>query len=228
MFITIPLQQTLTLIMSAMSMSKMKINIEYSNLKIRCLKTYCIKLCNLHCQCTGNLCERLCKSNPWGIPEKKSFCYAHCCAVELRNITEIPEIVDIPHGNVRLIIKLTDIHIIKDDSLKNDWSHIYLTHSIITTIEPNAFKIFTKLHQLHLNNNLISYIHHGTFSGSDNLFEIYMYNNRLTTVYSFSGLKALSSLTLFSNRISSSIFCTTFQNSKNEDITKSNIDIAKD
>ena len=52
-------------------------------------------------QCT----EKLCKSNPWGIPEKKSFCYAHCCAAELRIITEIPEIVDIPHGNVRLIIK---------------------------------------------------------------------------------------------------------------------------
>ena len=55
-----------------------------------------------------------------------------------------------------------------------------------------------------------------------------IYNNRLTTVYSFSCLKTLSSLTLFSNRISSSTFCTTFQNSKNEDITKSNIDIAKD
>ena len=125
-------------------------------------------------------------------------------------------------------MKHTDIHIIKDDSLKNNWSKIYLTHSRITTIEPNAFRNFTKLQKLHLNNNLISYIHHGTFSGADNLFEICMYNNRLTTVYSFSGLKTLSSLTLFSNRISSSTFCTTFQNSKNEDITKSNIDVAKD
>ena len=89
------------------------------------------------------------------------------------------------------------------------------------------FKNLTKLHKLHLNNNLISYIHHGTFSGSDNLFEICMYNNRLITVYSFSGLKTLSSLTLFSNRISSSTFCTNFQSSKNENITKSNIDIDK-
>ena len=156
--------------MAVMSMSNMNIDIKDPNLKIRCLVTYCNKLCTQHCQCTGHLCEILCKSNPWGIPEKKPFCYAHCCAVELRNITAIPEIVDIPHGNVRLVIKYTDIEIIKDDSLKNNWSQISVTYSKITIIEPNAFKNFTKLEELYLNNNLISYIHHGTFSGSDNLY----------------------------------------------------------
>ena len=65
-----------------------------------------------------------CNRNPWGIVEKKSFCYAQCCAAELRNITEIPEY----------------IQILKAGSLKNDWEHIYLTHSKITTIESNTFK----------------------------------------------------------------------------------------
>ena len=214
--------------MAVMSMSNMNIDIKDSNLKIRCLATYCNKLCTQHCQCTGHLCEILCKSNPWGIPEKKPFCYAHCCAVELRNITAIPEIVDIPNGNVRLVIKYTDIEIIKDDSLKNNWSEISLTYSKITIIEPNAFKNLTKLEKLYLNNNLISYIHHGTFAGSDNLFDICIHNNMLITVYSFSGIKTLSSLTLFSNRISSGTFCTSRQSFKNENITKTDFDIARD
>ena len=196
-FITTLIQQTLALI-GIMPMNQMKI---YYNSKIRCLKTVCIELCNLQCPCTGYLCKILSKSNLWGIPEQKSFCYGHCCAAGLRNIIDIHEIVDILHGKVRLVMKYTDIQIIKDDSLKNNWSEIYLTHSNISTIEPNAFKNFTKLEKLHLSNNLISYIHHGTFSGSDNLFQICMHNNRLTAVYSFSGLKSLSSLILFSNKV---------------------------
>ena len=192
-------------------------------MKIICKKTFCNRLCRLDCPCTGEFCDSLCKRNPWGVFEKKSFCYAHCCAVELRNIAEIPEIVNIPHGNVRLVIKYTDIQILKAGSLKNDWEQIYLTHSKITTIESNTFRGLAKLERLYLYNNLISHIQYGAFTNLENLFMLCMYENRLTTLNSVSELKNLKSLTLFSNRISSNTLCSVL-----EDQTVSNMKIAQD
>ena len=177
-------------------------------MKIICKRTTCIELCQLYCPCAGQLCDSLCSKNPWGSFEKKSFCYADFCAAELRNITEIPEIVDIPLGNIRLVVKYTDIHILKSGSLKNDWEQIYLTHSKITTIESNIFIGLTRLKRLYLYNNLISHIHSGAFKNLENLFILCMYENGITTLYSFGGLKSPISLTLFSNRISSNTFFT--------------------
>ena len=177
------------------------------NMKIICRKAFWNNLCKLYCPCSGQFCDSLCSRNPWGIFEQKSFCYADCCAAELRNITEIPEIVDIPLGNVRLVVQYTDIHILKSGSLKNDWEQIYLTHSKLTTIESNTFRGLTKLKRLYLYNNLISHIHPEAFKNLENLFILCMYENRITTLYSFGGLESPISLTLFSNRISSSTFC---------------------
>ena len=85
--------------------------------------------------------------------------------MKLRNITEVPEIVNIPYGEVILLIQDTDIQIIRDYSLKitYNWEEIEITFCKIATIQPNAFKGFTKLKKLHLNDNLISHFYHRTF-----------------------------------------------------------------
>ena len=102
--------------------------------KIKCANESCEKLC---CPCTGDTCQNLCRSNSFKYLVKRSLCYKICCAVELRNITEVPEIVNIPHGEVILLIQDTDIQIIRDYSLKitYNWEEIEITFCKITTIQ---------------------------------------------------------------------------------------------
>ena len=164
--------------------------------KIKCANESCEKMC---CPCTGSICQNLCRSNSFKYLFKRSLCYKTCCAVELRNITEMPEIVNMPHGEVILLIQDTDIQIIRDYSLKitYNWEEIEITFCKITTIQPNSFKGFTKLKKLHLNDNLISHFYHGTFSYLHNLRYLTLYKNRLTSVYIFNGLPNLGLLQFF-------------------------------
>ena len=168
--------------------------------KIKCANESCEKLC---CPCTGDTCQNLCRSYSFKYLVNRSLCYKICCAVELRNITEVPEIVNIPHGEVVLLIQDTGIQIIRDYSLKitYNWEEIEITFCKITTIQPNVFKGFTKLKKLHLNDNLISHFYHGTFSDLHNLRYLTLYKNRLTSVYIFNGLPNLGLLQFSSNRI---------------------------
>ena len=121
----------------------------------------------------------------------------------LRNVSEVPKIVNIPQGKVYLLIQYTDIQIIRHHSLQmtHTWEEITITFSKIKTIQANAFKGLKKLRILLLNDNLISHFYCGTFSDLNNLVYISVERNRLTSVFTLTGLKHLDSLILSSNRI---------------------------
>ena len=59
---------------------------ESNRLKIKYQRQSCEKFC---CPCSGFLCHDLCKSD-------ENACAKVCCAMELRNISEVPKIVNIP------------------------------------------------------------------------------------------------------------------------------------
>ena len=169
---------------------------ESSTPKIKCQRQSCENYC---CPCNGDICYDLCKYGNI----KYNVCAKTCCAMELRNVTEVPKILSIPHDQVYLVIQNTDIQIIRHHSLQmtHTWKEITITFSKITTIQNNAFKGFIQLRRLFLNDNLISYFYHGTFSDLKNLIYLTVARNRLTSVFTITGLKHLDLLVLSSNRI---------------------------
>ena len=192
------------LTLEAVNSLDIKTDEESATPKVKCQEESCEHIC---CPCKGYLCKSICSFDFFGYylhsVKETGFCSKICCVVKLKNTTEVPEIENIPYGEVNLLIHQTDIQIVKDYSLKvtNTWEEIEITFNEITTIQANAFKGFTKLKRLYLNDNLISHFYQGTFSDLHNLQYLTVYKNRLIFVSGFNGLNLLNSLLISSNRI---------------------------